>query len=97
MNNALLPYTALLLPEPARNREEPWLRIAGRLKSGHSRGELQAALQVVSARQDRLHAGRVTRINVTNGSIIARSDSRQRFAFSFNWLAGWRCRPEDPF
>ena len=81
----LIPYTArrLLLPEPARNREEPWLRIAGRLKSGHSRGELQAALQVVSARQDRLHAGRVTRINVTNGSTIARSDSRQRFAFSF--------------
>ncbi len=81
----LIPYTAqrLLLPGSARTREETWLRIEGRLKPGHSRAELQAALQVGSARQDRLHPGRVTRINVTNGSTIARSDSRQRFAFSF--------------
>lgn len=81
----LIPYSAqrLLLPAPARTRDDPWLRIAGRLEPGHSRGELQAALQVAAAGQDRLHAGRATRINVTNGSTIARSDSRQRFAFSF--------------
>jgi hypothetical protein len=78
-------YTAqpLLLLGPARTRGEPWLRISGRLEPGHSRGELQAALQVEAARQDRLHPGRATRIDVRNGSTLARSDSRQRGTFSF--------------
>ncbi len=81
----LIPYTArsLLPPEPGRTGEEPWLRIAGRLEAGHSRGELQAALQVTAARQDRLHPGRATRLDVTNGSTLARSNSRQRGSLSF--------------
>jgi predicted permease len=38
---------------------------------------------VAAARQDRLHAGRATRIDVTNGSTFARSNSRQRGSISF--------------
>jgi putative ABC transport system permease protein len=81
----LIPYTAqrLLLAAPPLTRDEPWLKIAGRLVTGHSRRELQAALQVAAARQDRLHAGRATQIDVTNGSTIARGDSRQRASISF--------------
>jgi predicted permease len=82
-NGVLIPYTAQPLLGPAHKRGEPWLRVAGRLEPGHSRRELQAAMQVGAARQDRLHPGRATRIDVTNGSTLAHSDSRQRGSFSF--------------
>jgi predicted permease len=80
----LVPLTAQqLLTGVPSTREQPWLRISGRLISAHSRQEVQATLQLAMSGQDRLHAGRSTRIKVTNGSTVAQMEWRQRFGFAF--------------
>jgi predicted permease len=80
----LVPLTAQrLLTDVLNTREQPWLRISGRLIAAHTRQEVQTALQFAMAAQDRLHSGRSTRIKVTNGSTVARMEWRQRFGFTF--------------
>ncbi len=80
----LVPLAARrLLTDAANPREQPWLRISGRLIAAHSPEEVQSALQFAMVGQDRLHTGRSTRIRVTNGSTVARMEWRQRFGFTF--------------
>ena len=80
----LVPLTAQRLLTGVLNaRERPSLRISGRLVAAHNRQEVQMALQLAMAGQDRLHAGRSTRIKVTNGSTVARMEWRQRFGLTF--------------
>ena len=48
----------------------PWLTLVARLKSGYSKSDARAELQLILAQQDRFIPGRRTSIVVTNGSLF---------------------------
>ena len=59
------------------NPDEPWLKIAGRLRPGYSRAEVQAELTTILRQQDRAYVernvtsfNRKTSVVLTNGSFI---------------------------
>ncbi len=68
-----VPYTASRFFEPGGNPFEEkhlWLSMGGRLAPGYSREAAQAELGVLAQPQDRLHSGRDTAIETTDGSFV---------------------------
>jgi predicted permease len=53
-----------------RNSAWPWLTLAGRIRSSHSRSNAQAELNLIAQEQDELIPGRKTTLVLTNGSFI---------------------------
>lgn len=85
-----VPYTMRSAMQSGLGREDsfndlttPWLTVDGRLKPGATRGGLQAELNVIASQQDRLAPGRKTRMEITDGSIMAEPSVRAK-AY---WLA----------
>jgi predicted permease len=82
-----IPLSAQPLVEPQRDhlgdRSAPWLALAGRLGPGISRAQVQAALRVAAVQQDRLHPGRTTRLDVTDGSVASRDGARLYWNLAF--------------
>ncbi len=68
-----LPYTAAAFFEPLGDpfaEQHLWLSLAGRLAPGFSRSQARSELSVLAQHQDRLHPGRDTAIETTDGSWI---------------------------
>ena len=72
--NVWLPYTAQPYFDPTVNafKEDQrfWLGLAGRVGSGYNRAAVRAELTRLVRAQDRMNPGRVTRIEITDGSWI---------------------------
>jgi putative ABC transport system permease protein len=71
-----LPYTAQAYFEPSapdlfESEEDFWLSLAGRLKPGFSRSNVEAELGVLARQQDLSHPGRNTTVVATDGSWLA--------------------------
>jgi predicted permease len=71
---AWLPYTLENYLGAGDNLRRPdeaaWLSVEGRLNPGFSRRDVAAELGLLSAQQDRLHAGRKSAVIVTDGSML---------------------------
>lgn len=69
-----IPYTSIPWFDPSRNffqhDEYLSLRLAGRVAPGFTRGAVRAELSNIAYRQDKLHPGRGTAIETTDGSWI---------------------------
>ncbi len=68
-----LPYTAAAYFEPSGNPfadEHLWLFMGGRMAPGFSRSDVRAEMSVLAQQQDRLHSGRLTAIETTDGSFV---------------------------
>lgn len=69
-----IPYTAQPFLDPALNlfKEDQhfWLELAGRIAPGYNRAAVRAELTRLVRAQDRMDPGRVTRIEITDGSWI---------------------------
>lgn len=63
-------------------REPPgrhaWLVMSGRLRPGRTHGDVQAELDVIGKRIDRLHPGQVTQMIVTDGALIKEPEAARR-------------------
>jgi predicted permease len=79
---AWLPYTLETYLKSGDHLLRPgaaaWLSVAGRLNPGFSYEDAAAELKLLAGQQDRLHPGRATTINVTNGSIIQQPTGTNR-------------------
>jgi predicted permease len=53
-----------------RSGDEAWFNVAARLNPGFSRSQASAELKLLASQQDQLHAGRITTLTVTDGSLI---------------------------
>src|SRR5262249_31171291 len=67
----------------ARPGESAWLNVAGRLSQGSSRRDVAAELRLIAGQQDRLHPGRTSTVNVTNGSVIESPIEGNRIRWAF--------------
>ncbi len=68
-----LPYTAAAYFEPSGNPfadEHLWLSMGGRMAPGFSRSDVRAEMSILAQQEDRLHSGRLTAIETTDGSFF---------------------------
>jgi predicted permease len=89
--NIWLPYTAQPYMDSSRSGFTDdtllWLTLAGRLAPGYSRAHVRAEFDMLERQEDRLHPGRATAIETTDGSWLAEFElymgARELFLLAF--------------